>query len=404
MQIGSYGSSLTGNLELFIELMDESLMQSAIPQAWFLDKHILMPSARSQVKKAKVEANATSCTEAEQGYAARRLLGAAITKAKEYDIALDDPKFARRIAQRVSETDRASLITVAKKFTSGLQAVSKHYGMDFTSLLPEFDKGTYDAEILNTRMPELKGPYWSFFKKASEQYHSTVAEKEAKQAELELEQITTGEAALDEDTALDANTKVSLQLCWQRLTNTFLLALKGYWWKQRQHITQVVEKGKEMWVDREDRLRGDATDESCGADQYQLTKKGTDPLSMILTNHKFMQLVLARPCCLWLDLGIADYDAEALEQALRIFGVNGLVLLLQTGTQEENGKMLEKEQTIMRSLSLAKCARIWLQVEAEAGGVGVQEANNKKQTGSLCIFAENTEALSNPLANRVSRS
>ena len=134
MQIGSYGSSLTGNLELFIELMDECLMQSAVPQAWFLDKHILMPSARSQVKKAKVEANATSCTEAEQGYAARRLLGAALTKAKEHDIPLDDPKFARRIAQRVSETDRASLITVAKKFTSGLQAASKHYNHDFASV------------------------------------------------------------------------------------------------------------------------------------------------------------------------------------------------------------------------------------------------------------------------------
>lgn len=390
---------------MFIQLMDEHLMQSAIPQAWFLDKHILMPSGRTQVKKAKNDANAKSCTQAEQGYAARRLLGMALTKSKEHDIPLDDPKFAKRICQRVSDTDRALLVTVAKKFTTGMQAALKRYGHDFTSVLPEFDIGTYDDEILNTHAPELKGPYWSFIKRAFEDLQNTEAEKEAKQAELELEKITASEAAPDEDIALDADTKTTLLLVWRKMSGPYLLALKSYWWKQSKHIAELIEKGKEMWVDREDRLRGDATDEAVGAaDQYQLTKKGTNPMSMVLANNKFLEVVLSRPCCLFLDLGMADYDAEALSQVTGIFGVNGLVMMMHTGTQEEQGDMLAKEQSIMRLLSLARCTRVLLTVDAETAGVGVSKDSTKKQTGSLLIFAGNSDGSDrNALAKRVSR-
>ena len=389
---------------MFQRLMEENLMQSAIPQSWFLAPHILMPSARSQVKKAKVDASVKSCTEAEQKFAARRLLGMAITKAKEHDIPLDDPKFARRISQRVSESERTLLITVAKKFTLGLQAASLHYSHDFASLLPEFDTGTYDDEIVNTRAPELKGPYWSFFKKANEDLHNAKAEEEAKQAELELVKITTEASAPDEDDALDADTRTSLRMVWRRMADAFLLSLKSHWWKQSKPIAELIDKGKEMWVDREDRRRGDATDEALGADQFQLTKKGTNPMSMVLSNNKFMEMVLARPCCLWLDLGVADYEAEALSQAVGIFGVNGIVMLLQTGTPEEQGDIIAKEQSLMRSLALARCARVWLQVDGAPGGVGVHADGNQKQTGSLMIFAGNIDGDRNPLAKRVSRS
>ena len=117
-----------------------------------------------------------------------------------------------------------------------------------------------------------------------------------------------------------------------------------------------------------------------------------------------MEMVLARPCCLWLDLGVADYEAEALSQAVGIFGVNGIVIMLSTGTPDEQGDIIAKEQKLMQSLALASCARVWLQVDGAPGGVGVHADGNQKQTGSLMIFAGNIDGDRNPLAKRVSRS
>jgi len=396
MWIDSYGASLTGNLEMFMQLMDEHQMEAAIPQAWFLDKHILMPSSRAQVKKAKLDTNVVSCTAAQQGFAARRLLGLAITKAKEHDIPLDDPKFARRICQRVSDSDRSTAISVAKKFSVGLDAACQHYGRDFTSVLPEFTVGTFDTEIINTNKPEIKGPYWSFFKKA----HQNILDIKVEKVQ-ELEKASTG-ATPDEDMDLDADTKTSLQLCWKRLSGPYLWSLKSFWWKQKTEIAEVVAKGKEMLVDREDRHAGAPEDETMIKNQYQLTEKGKDPLSMALSNNKFLEVVLAKPCCLFCDLGLADYDALDLAKATGIFGVHGIVMLLQTGTHEENGIMMRKWQNIMCALRLAVSACVWLQVEGEAASVGVKVDQTQKQTGALMIFAGSVDLDRNPLANRVS--
>jgi len=403
MWIDSYGASLTGNLEMFMQLMDENLMEAAIPQAWFLDKNILLPSSRSQAKKAKLDTHVSSCTAAEQGFAARRLLGLAISKAKEHDIPLDDPKFARRICQRVSDSDRSTAISVAKKFSAGLSAACQHYGRDFTSVLPAFTTGTFDTEIINTNKPEIKGPYWSFFKKAHQDILESRADQEAQQALQELEKVSTG-ATPDQDMDLDADTRISLQLCWKRLSGPYLWSLKSFWWKQKTELAEVVAKGKEMWVDREDRHGDTAEDESMIKDQYQLAEKGKDPLSLALSNNQFLEVVLAKPCLLFCDLGLADYHAEALDKAAGIFGEHGIVMLLQTGTHEEQGTMMGKWQNIMRALHLAVSACVWVQVEGEAAGVGVHADQIKKQTGALMIFAGSVDPDRNPLAFRVSTS
>jgi len=401
MWVDGYGASLTGNLEMFMQLMDEHLMEAAIPQAWFLDKNILMPT--TAYKKAKLDTNVVSCTAAEQGLAARRLLGLAITKAKEHDIPLDDPKFARRICQRVSDSERSTVICAAKKFSAGLDAACKHYGHDFPSVLPEFGAGMFDTEIINTNKPEIKGPYWSFFKKAHQNILDVTADKEVQQAHQELEKAIA-EAPPDKDMDLDADTKTSVQLCWKRLSGPYLWSLKSFWWKQKTEITAMVAKGKEMWVDREDRHGGDAEDEMMIKDQYQLTEKGKDPLSMALSSNKFLEIMLAKPCCMLCDLGLADYNADALDKATKIFGEHGIVMLLQTGTHEEHGTMMAKWQSIMCALHLAVSACVWLQVEGETGGKGVHEDMTYKQTGALMIFAGSVDLDRNPLANRVSTS
>ena len=387
----------TGNLREVKNLQDEYEMAAALPQKWLLDPSILLPSTRTQAKKAKLADNIQSCNEVEQYWAAKRLVGLVVQKAAEHDIPLDDAKLAKRIVQRVSDIDRANAITAGKKFAMGLAAARKHHSAALEGLEKEFEKGTFDSEVLNTHLPEMKGPYWKFIKTALEAKRVEEAQEECAIAEQQLQTMHQQQAASPTGQDEQMSDADALRLLWTRLTGPFLLSLKSAWFKNHQACTAIVEKGKEMWVDRVDRLtapQGDAP-----VDPLYLVPKGQDPLTMAMHNTEFMETLLAHPCCLLCDLDLADFETEHLSKAVAMFGERGIVLVIQTGTHEDQAEMLVREQSILSSLTLAKCARVWLQVNGEEPGPGITAASMQKQVGSVLVLAANKD--DNALAKRV---
>ena len=365
-----------------------------------MDPNILLASTRSQAKKAKTENSVLSCSDNEQYWACRRLFNLVLHKATEYNIPMDDTKLAKKIAQRVSVTERANVITVGKKFSKGLQAARKEHGAELNGLEPDFDSGKFDTEVQNTRSPDIKGPYWTFIKNALHNQELKDAQVEAAKAEEQLVHMLAPKADSPDEDADLANAE-SLPLLHKRLSGPYLLTLRAAWWKMLPKWKEAVEKGKEMWVDRLDRLSPLASDEA-PVETFHLTAKGTDPLTKAMGNTIFLDMLIAAPCVLLIDLDLAPFEPEHVAKGVELFGQRGIVLVMHIGTREEQASMLAKEAALLSKLTLGvACTRVWLQMDAEEPGPGIQaSSSSQKQTGSVLVLSTNED--DNVLAKRVS--
>ena len=136
-------------------------------------------------------------------------------------------------------------------------------------------------------------------------------------------------------------------------------------------------------------------------ENFHLTAKGTDPLTKAMGNTIFLDMLIAAPCVLLIDLDLAPFEPEHVAKGVELFGQRGIVLVMHIGTREEQASMLASEQALLARLTLVACTRVWLQMDAEEPGPGIQaSSSSQKQTGSVLVLSANED--DNVLAKRVS--